>query len=98
MKYDLEQIANDLDFEVEDVQELIDIFTEVAKSSLELMKIGINENNFEKITQSAHSIKGSSSNILLDDISKLAKEIEMSAKDRLDIDYQSKYKQLKDMI
>jgi len=26
------------------------------------------------------------------------KEIEMSAKDRLDIDYQSKYQQLKDMI
>ncbi len=46
----------------------------------------------------AHSIKGSAANILLTDISELAKEIELSAREEKDIDYLGKYNTLSKMI
>jgi HPt (histidine-containing phosphotransfer) domain-containing protein len=46
----------------------------------------------------AHSLKGSSSTIQLKDISELAKEIELSAKNNEEIDYKKKYEELQKLI
>lgn len=95
---DLQKIADELEFDLDDVEMLMAVFTENAKETLEWMKKSIIAKDFEAIAKSAHKIKGSSANILLKEISQISSEIERSAKERLDIDYNSKINELESMI
>ncbi len=96
MKYnlDIERIARELEFDVEDVIEVVEIFLETVNDSLSELKDGIDTNDMKKIFEAAHSIKGSSANLLLEDISVLAKEIEFAGRANKNIDYISKYNEL----
>ena len=100
MRYNisLEDIASELDFELEDVQMLLEVFLEGAKESLALLRSAIDENNLEEIYKSAHAIKGSAGNLTLNEIADLAKEIETSAKEEKEIDYAGKFEALKKSI
>ena len=73
----LQQIADNLGFELSDVEMLIDMFIEASNDSLDQMKTAIQENNFDDIVATSHAIKGSAANIMLDDIANLAQEIEL---------------------
>jgi HPt (histidine-containing phosphotransfer) domain-containing protein len=94
----IEQIADILEFEIEDVEMLLDMFLTDAKESMEGISSTIESNDFEQIKNIAHGIKGSASNLLLDEISKLALEIEQLAKTKSIADYQSMFEKLENRL
>ncbi len=77
---------------------LMEIFKETANEELVKCKCGIDNKDFEQISSSAHSIKGSAANLMLDEISKCSKVIELSAKHKDNIDYLNEYNILKELI
>lgn len=95
---DLQKIADELDFDLEDIEMLIEVFLESAEESLVLLKTAIQNNDLEEIFKSSHAIKGSSANLILTDISNIAKEIEKEARDGNNINYIEKYETLNNMI
>jgi HPt (histidine-containing phosphotransfer) domain-containing protein len=95
---DLQKIADALDFDLEDVEMLIEVFLESTEESLGLLKTAIQNNDLEEIFKSAHAIKGSSANLTLVNISNIAKEIEKDARDGNYINYIEKYEILNTMI
>lgn len=97
-KVDLQEIADKLDFDLEDVEMIFGIFLETATESLENINKAINENDMELLFQSAHAIKGSAANLTLTFIADIAKEIEDSARESKNIDYEEKYNSLKNII
>ena len=97
-KIDLQKIADELDFDLDDVEMLMDIFLEGAQESLEKLETAIDTNDLEQIFQSAHAIKGSSANLTLMDISDLAKVIESESRAGNDMNYLEKFEILKEMI
>lgn len=94
----LVEIANELGFDVEDVESILDIFLESSKDSLDTIKLGLDTNNFDIIVQSAHAIKGSSGNLRLKEISLQAKELEVLGKDSDFAACQEKYEQISNLI
>lgn len=97
-RLDLEKIAKELEFDLEDVEMLLEVFLESVQESLISLKNAIESKDFEAIFKAAHSIKGSAANLLLKDISELAKEIELAGRKEKEIDYQTKYNELSRMI
>jgi HPt (histidine-containing phosphotransfer) domain-containing protein len=100
MKYnvDLEKLADQFGFELDEVKMVVETFLETSKQNLDDMLEGIENNDKEMLSIAAHSLKGSSSTIQLKDISELAKEIELSAKNNKEIDYKKKYEELQKLI
>lgn len=97
-KIDLQIIADELEFDLEDVEMIMDSFLENTKINLASLSEAVKSNNFEDIVKSAHSIKGSALNLLLDDIGKLAKELEVNAMENKSIDYLKLYDELSLLI
>lgn len=97
-KLDLQKIADELEFDLEDVKMLMEVFIESVEESLLNLKKAITQDDFEMIYQSAHAIKGSAANLTLMSISDLAKSIELEAKNKNKIDYQSSYNKLVEQI
>jgi len=95
---DLQKIADHLDFDLEDVVMLIEVFKEGAIESLKTMEKAIESNDLDTVYKSAHSIKGSSANLTLNDISNIAKDIEINAKEAKEFNYQVSYNQLEKLI
>ena len=95
---DLQSIADELDFDLEDVEMLMEVFLETSTEQIALLEQAVNNNNLEEIGSIAHSIKGSSANLTLIEISDLAKEIELDAKEKKDINYKNKINLLKELI
>jgi len=100
MRYriDLQKIAEGLDFDLEDVEMLIEVFLESAKENLQILKVAINSGDMEATFKSAHAIKGSAANLTLNEISDIAKEIEQNARKEYTIDYQGEYKKLSSLL
>ena len=94
----LQQIADELDFDLEDVEMLIEVFLESANETMAELKQAIDSNDLEQVYQSSHAIKGSSANLTLMDISNIAKEMEHEAKAGNNLDYQGKFQELKQLI
>ena len=94
-KVDLQKIADELEFDLEDVEMLMGVFIESAEESLKVLEIAIADKDYESIFTSAHSIKGSSANLKLIEIYELSKEIEFSAKELKPIDYEDLLNRLK---
>jgi HPt (histidine-containing phosphotransfer) domain-containing protein len=94
----IEQISIKLEFDIEDVQMLIDLFIHSAKKNLSVMDTAIKHHDMVNIKKSAHSIKGSSANLHLEDISTLAKKIEQNSSNFNNIDYNTLYNKLSNMI
>lgn len=95
---DVESIARELDFDVEDVEMLLEAFLESCAELLPQLDKAIQSNDLEEIFKAGHSIKGIASNLLLSDISQIAKEMEGAARDGENIDYKSRYDTLKSLI
>ena len=95
---DLQKIADELDFDLEDVEMLLGIFLEGAEESMNSLKTAIDTNDLEQIFQSAHAIKGSSANLTLANISDLAKDMETEARAGNNINYLEKFEILKELI
>ena len=98
MSIDIEQLAKELDFEVDDVLMLFSVFFETLHKSLEEIFEGIEENDFETIRTRAHSIKGSAANLLLKDISNSAYYMEKSAINHEPIEYKNYALEIKSAV
>lgn len=95
---DLQKIADELEFDLEDVEMLLEVFLDSTNTSLKELKNAIEDIEFEDIYRCAHTIKGSAANLRLEEISTAAKYIETSARERQNIDYLGKYNQLEILI
>lgn len=95
---DLQKIADELDFDLEDVEMLLEVFLDSSKEILLALKESIEKNDLEAIFSSSHAIKGSAANLTLNEISDLAKEMEHNARESNNIDYNEKYLKLELLI
>jgi len=94
----LQDIADELDFDLEDVEMLLEVFLESAQESISSLEEAIKENNLEQIFKAAHAIKGSAANLTLSEISDLAKDMEHSAREEESAQYSSMFENLKKLI
>lgn len=95
---DLQSIADSLEFDLEDIEMLIEAFLEGAEESLVEIESAIEKNDFVEIAKAAHGIKGSALNLTLEDIAEVAKEIELAGKEEATIDYKAKLEELKILV
>jgi HPt (histidine-containing phosphotransfer) domain-containing protein len=95
---DLVNLAKELDFDVEDMRMLLELYLESARKSLENIQESLHRTDYEVIYSEAHSIKGSSANLMLVDIQNIAKELEEYAKNRQKIQCLQLYTILKEQI
>jgi len=96
---DVESLANELELEIEDIKMLLVNFLQVSNDYLFELDKAIESEDFEQIAHNAHSIKGSSANLGLKEISFVAKEIELNAKaNKRDFNYKDAYAKLKKEI
>ncbi len=94
----IENLAKELDFDVEDVEILIELFVENAQVSLANIEEAIEGNNIDVIGAEAHAIKGSAANLLLTDIQNMARDMENAARENRKINYLSLFGQLEEQI
>lgn len=94
----LQEIADELEFDLEDVEMILDVFMEDSTVNLQNIKIAIEAGNFDDVKLNAHAIKGSALNLLLNDVGSIAKEIEESAAKSEDVDYSALYVKLNDLV
>lgn len=95
---DLQKLADDLDFDLEDVEMLIEVFVETATESLTVLKTAIENDDYEQIFNTAHSIKGSAANLTLSNISEVAKKLETMVRAEEKNDYFEVYLELSQLI
>ena len=85
---ELEKLAEKLGLDVEDIRELLELYVETTYSDLAQLKEAIKAKDAQLAHAKAHSIKGASGNLGLDEMYELAKEIDNQARanslDRLD--------------
>jgi len=77
---DLKKLAERLGLDVEDIRELLELYVETTTSDLAQLKRAIETKDAELAHAKAHSIKGASGNLGLDEIYELAKKIDDRAR------------------
>jgi HPt (histidine-containing phosphotransfer) domain-containing protein len=77
---ELEKLAEKLGLDVEDIRELLELYVETATSDLAELKGAIEAKDAQLAHAKAHSIKGASGNLGLDEMYELAKEIDDRAR------------------
>ena len=77
---DLNKLAERLGLDVEDIRELLELYVETTTSDLAQLKGAIETKDAELAHAKAHSIKGASGNLGLDEMYELAKEIDDRAR------------------
>ncbi len=91
---DISLLAQKLDFEEEDVVMLLEMFIESSQQSIKLLRKALETSDFPAIKEHAHSIKGSASNLLLDEIYQLSRSIEEASITQSPFDYATAYTKL----
>ncbi len=77
---ELEKLAERLGLDVEDIRELLELYVETTTSDLAQLKGAIEATDAQLAHAKAHSIKGASGNLGLDEMYELAKEIDDRAR------------------
>jgi HPt (histidine-containing phosphotransfer) domain-containing protein len=72
--------------QIDRARALLNIFIEQTRSALKILEEAVDNNNYEEIRMNAHFIKGSAGNLRIDGIQGIAKEIELGAMEKQDID------------
>lgn len=78
---DLNKMADVLGLDVEDIQELLDLFVETTRVDLEELKEALKVKDAARVHSKTHSIKGASGNLGLSGFYKLAKKADDLARD-----------------
>jgi len=96
MSYEVSKQAlmDKLGFNEEDLIMLFSVFIKSSKDNLERFRIAIEDDDYNTIYICSHSLKGSSGNLMLDDVYALSREVETASKDGIKIDYKSYYDKL----
>lgn len=76
----LTRLAQEMGLDKEECREIVHLFIETTLSDLENLKRAVHVKDFALAVQSSHSIKGASANLGLDEISEIAKGVEMNAR------------------
>lgn len=97
-RINLHEIAEKLDFNLEDVETVVEAFLGGAKTSLKEMKSALNTHDYTLLSRAAHTIKGSAANIFLEEIVSLSKEIEKAAKEENETTLTQKIEILESLI
>lgn len=95
---DIEALAEALEFDVEDVIILIELFVVNAQVSLANIEDAIEDSDILAIQNEAHAIKGSASNLMLVDIQNMARDMENAAIENKKINYLSLFSQIEEKI
>jgi HPt (histidine-containing phosphotransfer) domain-containing protein len=77
---DLARMAEKLGLDKEECAEIVALFIETTLSDLDILEAAIQTRDFALAVQSSHSIKGASANLGFDEISSVAKGVEMDAR------------------
>jgi len=80
---DLLSLAQKLELEEGEFLELVELFVEATTADLRGVLNAASKGDFQKVMELAHSIKGASINLGFTEISSLAKQIEMNARNNL---------------
>jgi len=95
---DIEELAKRLEFDIEDVTVLVELFIQNTEASLADIEDAIEINDTEAIEQAAHAIKGSAGNMMLVDVQNMAGALENAARENRKIYYLSLFSQLEERI
>jgi len=77
---DVKKLAENLGLDLEDFNELFELYMEVTSSEFQELKAAFRDGDVERVHEKAHSIKGSSGNLGLDELYELAKQIDDRAR------------------
>ena len=80
---DLRSLAQKLELEEAEFLELVELFVEATTADLRGVLSAASKRDFQKVVELAHSIKGASINLGFSEISSLAKQIEMNARNNV---------------
>ena len=83
----IKTLAQELEFEEEEVMLLLEIFTENIDLSLQNLEEAIQKRDFQTIYNETHSIKGCAGNLMLRDIVVAVETIEQYANRGKEADY-----------
>jgi len=77
----IKKMADALELSKEEYVELVKLFVETSRNDIERLVAAICNRESEKAAQAAHSIKGAAVNLELTEVSKIAKKLEMEARE-----------------
>ncbi|WP_200414411.1 Hpt domain-containing protein [Arcobacter sp. FWKO B] len=97
-KIDFNYLADELDFEIQDVKMLFNLFITNSLEMISKLKQYAKEKKYEQLYISAHALKGSASNLLFDEIYNKAKEIEIKAQNNEEVDYTQEIQAIENII
>jgi HPt (histidine-containing phosphotransfer) domain-containing protein len=80
---DLLSLAQNLELEEAEFLELVELFVEATTADLRGLLNAASKRDFKGVVELSHSIKGASINLGFTEISSLAKQIEMNARNNL---------------
>ncbi len=72
----LDEIAKNLELDVDDVKELLELYVETTTSELKELKIALDAKKIEEVHKRSHSIKGASGNLGIMEIYDIIKKID----------------------
>ena len=73
---DIKKLADNLGLDPEDYNELLELYIQTTSADIEELRTALSSNDAESAHDRAHSIKGASGNLGLNDLFVLAKEID----------------------
>ena len=94
----ISSIQENLKLNKDILNRLIKVYLSTVKEDLNNMEQAIKEEDFEKIRQYSHKIKGSSLNLRIEEIAKLAEEMEEASKKEVKIFYKDKLEEIRKII
>jgi signal transduction histidine kinase/CheY-like chemotaxis protein/HPt (histidine-containing phosphotransfer) domain-containing protein len=95
---DINELAIAMDYDVEDVQIMVNMFLNRIDGQLQVLKDASNSLDHDALFSTAHAIKGSSGNLKLHTVYHLSGEIESAARDKRPINYHDMIQKLADEI
>ncbi|MFO8086117.1 MAG: Hpt domain-containing protein [Desulfobacterales bacterium] len=76
---DLKQLADKLELEVDEYMELLELFSTTGAKDIARLEKALETNNTEEAERAAHSLKGSSATMGLNEIAETARVLEQNA-------------------
>lgn len=97
-EYSIEDSANALGLKLPIFKTILKTFITSIDKDLDILESYIKNNDIKQIESTAHKIKGASGNLKINNIFEITKDIELCAKENLEIDYQSKFNKLNSCV
>jgi HPt (histidine-containing phosphotransfer) domain-containing protein len=86
MLIDREKAFRELDMPEDLFNELLDMFVEQTEPALKFLEETADNKDYEEIRKSAHLINGSAGNLRIEAVQSIAKQIELAASQKQDIE------------